>query len=178
MQKAIDSNPLVILVDEHDNQTGVIDKLSAHQKGLLHRAFSIFIFNSKGEILLQKRSSGKYHSPGLWTNTCCSHPLPQEDILSAANRRLKEEMGMKCELKTVFSFIYHVQLDQGMTEHEFDHVLIGYADIKPILNLEEAEDYKYVSTQQVIQDILNNPNDFTEWFKIAINKLTNYLELK
>ena len=177
MQEAIENNPLVILVDELDNQIGVLDKLQAHQKGILHRAFSVFIFNSKGDLLLQKRASGKYHSPGLWTNTCCSHPYPDEDIMHAAKRRLKEEMGMECDLKSVFSFIYHVQLDQGMTEHEFDHVFIGYSDTLPLLNKEEAEDYKYEPINLTLQDVKLYPGNYTEWFKIAIYRLATYLEV-
>ena len=135
------SEEKVILVDKNDNQVGLMPKLEAHEKGVLHRAFSIFIFNSKYELLLQKRASSKYHSGGLWTNTCCSHPREGEDILDAANRRLDEEMGIKTSLRKVYDFIYKAELDNQLTEHEFDHVFYGVFDNDPILNEDEAEDF-------------------------------------
>ena len=141
------SEEKVILVDKNDNQVGLMPKLEAHEKGVLHRAFSIFIFNSKYELLLQKRASSKYHSGGLWTNTCCSHPREGEDTLDAANRRLDEEMGIKTSLRKVYDFIYKAELDNQLTEHEFDHVFYGVCDNDPILNKDEAEDFKWVDME-------------------------------
>ena len=148
------SEEKVILVDKNDNQVGLMPKLEAHEKGVLHRAFSIFIFNSKYELLLQKRSSSKYHSGGLWTNTCCSHPREGEDILDAANRRLDEEMGIKTSLRKVYDFIYKAELDNQLTEHEFDHVFYGVCDNDPILNKDEAEDFKWVDMEKLNNDII------------------------
>ena len=164
----------VILVDINDSETGTMEKMEAHQKGLLHRAFSVFIFNSKGELLLQKRAKDKYHSGGLWTNACCSHPFPGENTLSAAKRRLMEEMGMNCDLEHAFSFIYKVNLDKGMTEHELDHVFIGVSDESPKLNVHEVEDFKYVTLEQAEQLIKNNPESLTEWFKIVFTQTMNH----
>ena len=166
----------VILVDENDNQVGVMPKLEAHQKGLLHRAFSVFIFNSKYELLLQKRASSKYHSGGLWTNTCCSHPREGEDTLDAANRRLDEEMGIKTSLRKVYNFIYKAELDNQLTEHEFDHVFYGVCDNDPILNKDEAEDFKWVDMETLNNDIIKNEDNYTVWFKIAFEYFYNYLK--
>ena len=166
----------VILVDENDNQVGLMPKLEAHEKGLLHRAFSIFIFNSKYELLLQKRASSKYHSGGLWTNTCCSHPREGEDILDAANRRLDEEMGIKTSLRKVYDFIYKAELDNQLTEHEFDHVFYGVFDNDPILNKNEAEDFKWVDMETLNNDIIKNEDNYTVWFKIAFEYFYNYLK--
>ena len=157
----------VILVDENDNQVGVMPKLEAHQKGLLHRAFSIFIFNSKYELLLQKRASSKYHSGGLWTNTCCSHPREGEDILDAAKRRLFEEMGIETSLRKVHDFIYKAELDNDLTEHEFDHVLYGIYNEDPIINKDEADDFKWIDMDSLNEDIKTNGDNYTTWFKIA-----------
>ena len=143
----------VILVDKTDHQIGEMEKQEAHIKGLLHRAFSIFIFNSKGEVLLQQRALHKYHSGGLWTNTCCSHPRNGETTIQAANRRLKEEMGMSCALKEEFSFIYKAKLDNDLYEHELDHVLFGTTDLQPKINKEEVADYKYSSFQDIQQEM-------------------------
>lgn len=169
----------VILVNQHDEVIGRMEKLEAHQKGLLHRAFSIFIFNSKNELLLQKRAKGKYHSDDLWTNTCCSHPSPGESIISASNRRLKEEMGMSSELQSAFSFIYNVELDNGLFEHELDHVVIGFGNDDPIINLNEASMFCWKTIDEIIKDIDVNPNNYTSWFKIIIqdhfDKLNNAL---
>ena len=150
------SEEKVILVDKNDNQVGLMPKLEAHEKGLLHRAFSIFIFNSRYELLLQKRASSKYHSGGLWTNTCCSHPREGEDTLDAANRRLDEEMGIKTSLRKVYDFIYKAELDNQLTEHEFDHVFYGVCDRDPILNKDEAEDFKWVDMETLNNDIIKN----------------------
>ena len=166
----------VILVDENDNQVGVMPKLEAHQKGLLHRAFSIFIFNSKYELLLQKRASSKYHSGGLWTNTCCSHPREGEEILDAAKRRLIEEMGIDTSLRKVHDFIYKAELDNDLTEHEFDHVLYGIYNEDPIINKDEADDFKWIDMDSLNEDIKTNGNNYTIWFKIAFEYFYNYLK--
>ena len=166
----------VILVDEKDNQVGLMPKLEAHQKGLLHRAFSVFIFNSDYKLLLQKRASSKYHSGGLWTNTCCSHPRDGEDIIDAANRRLNEEMGIKTSLRKVFDFIYTAKLDNNRIENEFDHVFYGVYDIDPIINKDEAEDFKWVDMETLKNDIENNKDQYTVWFKIAFDYFYNYLK--
>lgn len=166
----------VILVDEKDNQVGLMPKLEAHQKGLLHRAFSVFIFNSDYKLLLQKRASSKYHSGGLWTNTCCSHPRDGEDIIDAANRRLNEEMGIKTSLRKVFDFIYTAKLDNNLIENEFDHVFYGVYDIDPIINKDEAEDFKWVDMETLKNDIENNKDQYTVWFKIAFDYFYNYLK--
>ena len=170
------SEDKVILVDKNDNQVGLMPKLEAHEKGVLHRAFSIFIFNSKYELLLQKRASSKYHSGGLWTNTCCSHPREGEDTLDAANRRLDEEMGIKTSLRKVYDFIYKAELDNQLTEHEFDHVFYGVCDNDPILNKDEAEDFKWVDMETLNNDIIKNEDNYTVWFKIAFEYFYNYLK--
>ena len=170
------SEEKVILVDKNDNQVGLMPKLEAHEKGVLHRAFSIFIFNSKYELLLQKRASSKYHSGGLWTNTCCSHPREGEETLDAANRRLDEEMGIKTSLRKVYDFIYKAELDNQLTEHEFDHVFYGVCDNDPILNKDEAEDFKWVDMETLNNDIIKNEDDYTVWFKIAFEYFYNYLK--
>ena len=170
------SEEKVILVDKNDNQVGLMPKLEAHKKGVLHRAFSIFIFNSKYELLLQKRASSKYHSGGLWTNTCCSHPREGEDTLDAANRRLDEEMGIKTSLRKVYDFIYKAELDNQLTEHEFDHVFYGVCDNDPILNKDEAEDFKWVDMETLNNDIIKNEDNYTVWFKIAFEYFYNYLK--
>ena len=161
----------VILVDEQDNDIGVMEKMKAHQDGLLHRAFSVFIFNDQDELLLQQRAISKYHSGGLWTNTCCSHPRPNEPIKDAANRRLFEEMGMSCDLKIKTSFIYKTPFDNGLTEHELDYVLIGKTNENPQVNKEEVESYKWMLVKDIKKDISDNPDHYTSWFKIALEKL-------
>lgn len=160
----------VILVDEKDNFLGTMEKLQAHKKGLLHRAFSIFIFNDVGELLLQQRALTKYHSAGLWTNTCCSHPKPGEEILMAANRRLQEEMGFTTELTVKSNFIYKVKFENNLIEHEFDYILIGTYNKEPIINFEEVCNYKWANLNNLKKDIQNKPNEFTHWFKLAIEK--------
>ena len=161
----------VILVDKTDHQIGEMEKQEAHIKGLLHRAFSIFIFNSKGEVLLQQRAFHKYHSGGLWTNTCCSHPRNGETTIQAANRRLKEEMGMSCALNEEFSFIYKAKLDNDLYEHELDHVLFGTTDSLPLINKEEVADYKYSSFQDIQQEMKEYPEKYTAWFKICFDEV-------
>jgi len=163
----------LILVDKNDNQIGTMGKMETHQKGLLHRAFSIIVKNNKGEWILQKRFIGKYHSGGLWTNTCCGHPRAGEDLLVAANRRLQEEMGFSCFLKEVFNFTYEADLDHGLKENEFLHVFVGEYNAEPILNLEEAEDWKWMSPEDIESDILKNPNNYTFWFKLLVEKAKN-----
>ena len=166
----------VVLVDQHDNELGIMEKLEAHQKGVLHRAVSVLIFNSKGEWLLQQRAARKYHSPLLWTNTCCSHPLPDEPADQAAHRRLREEMGMDVQLDFLFSFKYHAPLDNGLIEHELDHVFVGRSDDKPFLNTEETTDYRYVTTEALKTDMLRNADRYTEWFKILFPKTIGMLK--
>ena len=161
----------LILVDEKDNPVGIEDKLKAHQEGKLHRAFSIFVFSSQKQLLLQQRALGKYHSASLWTNTCCSHPRPNEETLTAGHRRLKEEMGFDCELKELFSFVYRTDFENGLIEHELDHVLIGYYDKEPIPNPEEVQDYKWVDTDWLQKDMLENPDSYTFWLKISLEKV-------
>ena len=166
----------VILVDEKDNQVGLMPKLEAHQKGLLHRAFSVFIFNSDYKLLLQKRASSKYHSGGLWTNTCCSHPRDGEDTADAANRRLYEEMGIKTSLRKVYEFVYRAELDNNLIENEFDHVFYGIYNDDPILNTDEADDFKWIDMETLKIDIDNNADKYTVWFKIAFDYFYNYLK--
>ena len=163
------SEEKVVLVDKDDNQIGLMPKMEAHQKGILHRAFSIFLLNSENQILLQKRSSNKYHSGGLWTNTCCSHPRDGENIINAGKRRLSEEMGINTDLIEAFKFTYKAKLENGLTEHEYDHVLIGKYNGNPILNEDEVEDYKWVSLEEVKKDIKKNEKDYTVWFIIAFD---------
>ena len=161
----------VILVDENDNQIGIEEKIKAHEDAKLHRAFSIFIFNSKGEMLLQQRACEKYHSGCLWTNATCSHPRPGEEVADAAHRRLQEEMGFDCELKKAFSFIYKAEFDHGLTEHEFDHVFIGNYDGIVLPNSDEADDYQWIDVETLKKDIQHHPERYTVWFKIAFEKV-------
>ena len=165
----------VVLVDRNDNPMGLMPKLEAHQKGVLHRAFSVFILNQKGQLMLQRRALDKYHSPGLWTNTCCSHPRESESNIEAGVRRLKEEMGFTTPLKSMFSFIYKSKFDNGLTEHEFDHVLLGYYDKQPFINTIEVSEWKWMSLDKLILEIKNNPEDFTVWFKIIFEKFYNHI---
>jgi isopentenyl-diphosphate delta-isomerase len=161
----------VILVDELDNEIGVMEKQEAHLSPNLHRAFSIFIFNNKGEMLLQQRADEKYHSSGLWTNTCCSHPAPGEDIVESAKKRLNEEMGFTTDISEVFSFIYQAGLDNGLTEYEYDHVFIGEYNSAVNPDVAEVKAYSYKSLGEIEQDITQKPELYTEWFKIAFPKL-------
>ncbi|SHI02852.1 isopentenyl-diphosphate delta-isomerase [Chryseolinea serpens] len=160
----------VILVDERDNEFGTMDKMEAHIKGALHRAFSVLLFNSKGEILLQKRSAFKYHSAGLWTNTCCSHPKPGETMETAIKRRLMEEMGIDLQPEYLFKFIYHVELSNNLIEHELDHVYIGQFNGEPIINSVEVERWKYAEPAAVKKDMLQNPEAYTYWFSLILNR--------
>ncbi|MDP3352358.1 MAG: isopentenyl-diphosphate Delta-isomerase [Flavobacteriaceae bacterium] len=166
---------LVILVNELDEQIGLMPKIEAHKKGVLHRAFSVFIFNKAGELMLQQRAASKYHSPLLWTNTCCSHQRDGERNIEAGKRRLQEEMGFVCELREVTSFIYNVQLENGLTEHELDHIMIGYYDDNPEINKDEVESYKWMTLEDVKNDIFINPDQYTAWFKIIFDNFYHYL---
>lgn len=161
----------VILVDEHDVEKGSMEKMEAHQKGLLHRAVSILVFNDQDEMLMQKRASSKYHSANLWTNTCCSHPRVGENVLAAAERRLQEEMGMTVRLEKKFDFIYRAELDHGLIEHEFDHVFFGRSNQNPVLNLKEASAFRWMTLVQVKEDLIQNPSEYTEWFKILVGRI-------
>jgi isopentenyl-diphosphate delta-isomerase len=166
----------VILVNEQDEQTGTIEKMEAHRKALLHRAFSVFIFNGKGEMLLQQRAFSKYHSPGLWTNTCCSHPRPGEAVETAARRRLKEEMGFETALKKIFDFIYRADFDNGLTEFEFDHVYAGIysgANLNPVK--QEVVDYCFRSVEDIQNDLGSCPEKYSSWFLIAFPKVKEWL---
>jgi len=160
----------VILVDENDRKTGVMEKTEAHKKGLLHRAFSVFIFNSKGEMLLQQRAMHKYHSAGLWSNACCSHPAPGENPEEAALNRLQQEMGITCILKKQYTFIYRVKFENGLIENEFDHVFIGRCDDVPRPDSREVMNYKWKMIQDVLDEINRTPQLYTEWFRICMQR--------
>ena len=162
---------MVILVDQNDKPLGIMDKMEAHVKGALHRAFSIFIFNSKGEVLLQKRAANKYHSARLWTNTCCSHPMPEEETTVAAHRRLNEEMKLSTDLVPLFKFKYSASFDNNLIEHELDHVYYGISDEMPQPDPAEVEEWKYENIKFLQEDIINNPGLYTEWFKICFDDL-------
>jgi isopentenyl-diphosphate delta-isomerase len=161
----------LILVDEQDQQYGKLEKQLVHELGLLHRAFSVFIFNKKGELLLQQRADEKYHSAGLWTNTCCSHPRFGEEIKDSVTRRLEEEMGMNCELEFAFSFIYKSVFDNGLIEHELDHVFFGITDELPVPNKAEVKNWKYLPINLIRQDIKENPHQYTVWFKMVFERV-------
>jgi len=161
----------VILVNEQDEETGTIEKMEAHRKALLHRAFSVFIFNRKGEMLLQQRALGKYHSPGLWTNACCSHPRPGESVEGASVRRLKEEMGIDTSLKKIFDFIYRTEFDNGLTEFEFDHVFTGTYDGALNPDTQEVKDYCFRSMEDIESDLQQHPGKYSSWFQIAFPEL-------
>lgn len=163
----------VILVDKNDNELGTMEKQEAHVKGLLHRAFSVFIFNDKNELLLQRRAVNKYHSGGLWTNTCCSHPRQNEKTEDAAVRRLLEEMGMRSTLKKQFDFVYKAKLDNNLYEHEFDHVFFGFTNDLPIINPEEVEEYTYKTLEDIGNEMKAIPDKYTEWFKICFREVVN-----
>ncbi len=165
----------LILVDENDNPVGVMEKIEAHRKALLHRAISVFIINSNGEWILQKRALDKYHSRGLWTNTCCTHPSPGESDIESANRRLIEEMGIDCKLRELFSFVYKEKLDNELTEYEFDHVFIGIYDSDPVINTTEVDNWKKVSYDELHKDIIENPDNYTYWFKEIYQNVNSHL---
>ncbi|MFY7970538.1 MAG: isopentenyl-diphosphate Delta-isomerase [Flavobacteriales bacterium] len=158
----------VILVNAQDQELGLMEKMEAHRQGLLHRAFSVFVFNDHNELLIHQRAAHKYHSKNLWTNTCCSHPRQHETVIEAAHRRLQEEMGFDCELSSQFSFIYQAELEDGLSEHELDHVLIGKWNGIPPFNVEEVQNYRYISLDNLEREIASHPEHFTVWFKIAL----------
>lgn len=165
----------VILVNESDEQIGTMPKMEAHEKAVLHRAFSVFIMNEKGETMLQQRAAHKYHSPLLWTNTCCSHQRTGESNVAAGKRRLQEEMGFTADLKELFSFIYRAPFDNGLTEHELDHVMIGNYNGNPKPNADEVADWKWMKPATIKADIAVNPNHYTAWFKIIFERFYSYL---
>jgi len=165
----------VVLVDTEDNPIGTMPKMEAHEKAVLHRAFSVFILNEKGELMLQQRALHKYHSPGLWTNTCCSHQREGEGNIEAGKRRLKEEMGFSTSLEALFSFIYKAPFDNGLTEHELDHVLLGYYKEPPMINLEEVAAWKWMNLDDVAKALEENPEEFTVWFKIIFDRFYTHI---
>lgn len=166
---------MVVLVNEKDEEIGVMEKIEAHEKALLHRAFSVFVFNQEGAMMIQKRALGKYHSPGLWTNTCCSHQRQGEENTAAGKRRLQEEMGFQTELKEVNSFIYKSPYDNGLTEHEYDYLLVGHYDGAPQPNPDEVADWKWVKPEDVKQDLEKNPEQYTSWFYIIFDQYYQYI---
>jgi isopentenyl-diphosphate delta-isomerase len=166
----------VILVNEKDEQIGLMPKLEAHEKAVLHRAFSVFVLNTNNEIMLQQRAHQKYHSPLLWSNTCCSHQRDGETNIEAGYRRLFEEMGFETDLKELFHFIYKAPFDNGLTEHELDHVMIGYYNDEPKINIEEVENWKWMSIDDVKNDIQLHPEIYTVWFKIIFDEFYHFLE--
>ena len=166
-----DSDTLLITVDEHDRETGVAGKMTVHRKGILHRAFSIFVFDETDRLLLQRRAGGKYHSAGLWSNTCCSHPEAGESLLDAAHRRLREEMGFDCALRAVFGFVYRAALDGGLVEHEFDHVIVGRFQGAPVPDAREVGAWKWERVPVILSHLADEPGAFTAWFKLALDGL-------
>ena len=166
---------LVVLVDENNQKIGLMPKMEAHEKAVLHRAFSVFVMNKKGQTMLQQRAADKYHSPLLWTNTCCSHQRDGESNIEAGKRRLQEEMGFVTELEELFSFIYKAPFDNGLTEHELDHVMLGNYEGEPVLNPEEVEDWKWMYPEDIKKDIEKHPDLYTEWFKIIFQKFYDNL---
>lgn len=158
----------VILVDEANRAIGEMEKLAAHKAGRLHRAFSVFVFHPDGRLMLQQRARGKYHSGGLWSNTCCSHPRPGESVLAAAKRRLREEMGFSCELRETHAFVYRAELGNGLVEHECDHILVGTAEVEPVLDRTEAEAWRWVNPDELMQDLKERPERYTYWLRAAL----------
>jgi isopentenyl-diphosphate delta-isomerase len=166
----------VILVDTNDTPLGTMPKMEAHEKAVLHRAFSVFILNSKNQLMLQQRALHKYHSPGLWTNTCCSHQRLGETNIEAGKRRLFEEMGITSELTELFSFIYKAPFDNGLTEHELDHVLVGYSNEDPSINLEEVSNWKWMDIDAVHVDCEQQPHNYTVWFRIIFDRFYTHIK--
>ncbi len=165
----------VILVDTADRELGTMEKMEAHEKAILHRAFSVFIFNDRGELMLQQRAAHKYHSPLLWTNTCCSHQRQRESNIEAGKRRLREEMGFEVDLDEKFYFVYKAEFDNGLTEHELDHVMVGYYNGEPTINLEEVASWKWINMEVLQQDMKDHPQDYTAWFKIIFDRFVEFL---
>jgi isopentenyl-diphosphate Delta-isomerase len=168
------NNDYVVLVDANDNELGIMPKLEAHEKGVLHRAFSIFIMNDRHELLLQKRAAHKYHSANLWTNTCCSHPQKGDNVIDAGKLRLQQEMGFSVPLLELFSFIYHAQFENNLIEHELDYVLLGKYNSDPIINEQEVSDSKWISIDDLNIDIVRNPKLYTVWFREIFDKFAIY----
>ena len=166
----------VILVDVNDTPVGTMPKMEAHEKAILHRAFSVFILNKEGQLMLQQRALHKYHSPGLWTNTCCSHQRMGETNLEAGARRLQEEMGFETPLEDLFSFIYKAPFDNGLTEHELDHVLLGHHNAVPEINTEEVASWKWMDLDQVAKEIITMPDQYTVWFKIIFDRFYKHIK--
>lgn len=167
----------LILVDEKDQAWGKLEKAEVHELGLLHRAFSIFVFNTKGELLVQQRADEKYHSAGLWTNTCCSHPRYGEETSDAVERRLLEEMGLRLNPEFAFSFIYKTKFKNGLSEHEFDHVYLSVSDELPNPEETEVKDWKYIGLDALKEELKNNPENYTEWLKICFDQLLGYIKM-
>ncbi|MBU2950152.1 isopentenyl-diphosphate Delta-isomerase [Tamlana agarivorans] len=167
----------VILVNEKDEKIGLMPKMEAHEKALLHRAFSVFVFNDQNELMLQQRALGKYHTPGLWTNTCCSHQRDGESNLEAGKRRLQEEMGFVVELEESISFIYKAPFDNGLTEHEYDHIMLGTYNGEPNINPDEVESWKWMSLEAVKKDIEVQPEIYTAWFKVIFDKFYDNIKI-
>ncbi len=165
----------VILVDQDDREIGTEEKMAAHRSGVLHRAFSAFVVRPDGQMLLQRRAVTKYHSPGLWSNTCCSHPRPGESVLQAADRRMMEEMGMTVSLKRAFEFTYRAQLPGALVEHEYDHVLIGESQTEPVPSADEVGDWRWAPTSQIVNEMERTPDHFTVWFKIAFGRVLDHI---
>lgn len=168
----------VILVDEQDNEQGTMEKMQAHYEGKLHRAFSVFLFNEKKELLLQRRALTKYHSPGLWTNTCCSHPRKGEETVNAAIRRMKEEMGIEADVEKAYQFLYHSDVGQGLIEHELDHVFVGEFSGNPVINEEEVSEWKYASLTAIEEGMSSSPEEYTVWFRITFDSIREYMSTK
>lgn len=171
-----DNQEYVVLVDEFDNELGTMEKMEAHVEGELHRAFSVFIFNDREELMVHQRALSKYHSPGLWTNTCCSHPREGEATPDAAHRRMVEEMGFDCDFEEAFTFTYQADVGDDLTEHEFDHVFIGHSGKLPEINKEEVNDWKYMSMKEIRKDMENAPEKYTVWFRIAFDEVEEHLK--
>lgn len=166
----------VILVDMNDNELGEMEKLEAHKKGMLHRAFSVFIFNGKGEMLLQQRAAAKYHGSGLWSNTCCSHPGSGEDVLQSAKERLHYEMGLNCDIQFLFPLVYKEEVENGLIEHEFDHVFAGKTETNPLPNTEEVQSFKWAKPEDVMESMHHYPEHYTIWFRKLLRKVLNELK--
>lgn len=170
------NEPHVILVNKNDRPLGTMPKMEAHQKGVLHRAISIFLFDLNGNFLLQKRAANKYHSAKLWSNTCCSHPLPEENAIDAANRRLTEEMGMKCDLNFAFKFLYKTNLENGLIEHELDYVFVGFTNTIPQINTDEVSNWCYLPYDLLHEHVRQHPENYTEWFKLLYKKVNLFMQ--
>lgn len=169
------NNTHVVLINEEDEVMGTMEKIEAHRQALLHRAVSVFLFNKQGEWLLQRRNPGKYHSGGLWTNTCCTHPVPGESYADAAQRRLREEMGIRCNLYPILRFRYKAELGNGLTEHELDMVFIGFTDEFPSVDRNEVEEWKYITSTQLNQNLATAPDEYTIWFRHICGQVEKFL---